>query len=134
MRRSLFVFVHLFFLAVAGCSKSSSELPDQLFRVKIIDEVCGNAVVQIQDTAFFAYGVNGYVKADATYEHVFTTRFTCSDLAKMQTLTADKSGLVVTVKRISEAIPEPGCVTCTATLPNAPAAFHLVALTADWRN
>lgn len=132
MRSSIVVVVSFFLLAVAGCSKSSSALPDQLFRVKIIDEVCGNAVVQIQDTAFFSYGVNGYVKADSAYDHVFTTRFACSDLAKMQTLTANKSGLVVTVKHISEVIPEPDCITCLATLPNAPAAFHLVALTLDW--
>lgn len=128
------MFVSLVLLTAAGCSKSASELPDQPFRVKIIDEICGNAVVQIQDTAFFSYGVNGYVKADSVYDHVFTTRFSCYDLAKMQTLTANKSGLVVKVKRISKAIPEPDCVTCAATLPNAPAVFHLVVLTADWSN
>lgn len=128
------MLVSLILLAAAGCSKSTSELPDQPLRVKIIDELCGNAVVQIQDSAFFSYGVNGYVKADSAYDHVFTTRFSCYDLAKIQTLTANKSGMVVKVKLISEPIPEPDCVTCAATLPNAPSVFHLVALTADRSN
>lgn len=128
------MLISLVLLTAAGCSKFASELPDQPFRVKIIDELCGNAVVQIQDPAFFAYGVNGYVKADSTYDHVFTTRLACYDLAKMQTLTANNSGLVVKIKLIREAIPEPDCVTCAATLPNAPAVFHLVAFTADWHN
>lgn len=130
------VLLSLTLLAGVGCRKSVSdpELPDQAFRVKIIDELCGNAVVQIQDTAFFALGVDGYVKADTVYHHVFTTRFSCSDLAKMQTLIANKSGLVVKVKLIKEAIPEPNCATCMAILPNAPAMYHLVALTTDWSN
>jgi len=129
--------VILFCLALAagmGCEKTNSGLPDQSFRIKIIDEICGSAVVQIQDAAFYEYGVNGYVKSDSTYDHVFTTRFSCSDLAKMQTLTADKSGLVVKVKLIKEAQPEPDCVTCAAVVPNAPNRFHLVAFTADWSN
>lgn len=124
------VLLSLTLLAGVGCRKSVSdpELPDQAFRVKIIDELCGNAVVQIQDTAFFALGVDGYVKADTVYHHVFTTRFSCEDISKMQTLTADKSGMVIRVRLIREAKPEPGCVTCAATLSNAPPAFHLLTL------
>ncbi len=132
MKRTMVILFCLVLAVGTGCQKTNTELPDQSFRIKIIDEICGSAVVQIQDTAFYEYGVNGYVKADSTYDHVFTTRFSCSDMAKMQTLTADRSGLVVRVKLIKEAQPEPDCVTCAAVVPNAPNRFHLVAFTVDW--
>lgn len=119
-------------LAASSCSKS--EISEKVFRVKIIDEVCTNAVVQIQDPALYQYGVNGYVNADSTYDHVFTTRFSCADMAKMQTYTADKKGLMVKIRLIEQQISEPGCSTCAATVPGAPAAFRWVALTEDWSN
>lgn len=132
MKSKLFIVVLSFLLAGSGCDKSTAELENKTFQVKIINEICGNAVVQIQDSALYQYGVNGYVKADSTYDHVFATRFSCADMEKMQTLTADKSGLVVKVKLIKEAPQEPACIRCAATLANPPAVFHLTAFTTDW--
>ncbi len=119
-----------FLLAAGGCTKS--EISEKVFRVKIIDEICSSAVVQIQDPALYQYGVNGYVRADSTFDHVFTTRFSCADMAKMQTLTADKKGLVIKIRLIENQISEPGCSTCAATIPGAPSAFQWVVLTEDW--
>jgi len=119
-------------LVASSCSKS--EISEKVFRVKIIDEVCSNAVVQIQDPALYQYGVNGYVNADSTYDHVFTTRFSCADMAKMQTYTANKKGLVIKIRLIDNMISEPACSTCAATVPGAPAAFQWVTLTEDWSN
>lgn len=121
-----------FLLAAGGCTKSGTA--EKGFRVKIIDEVCSNAVVQIQEPALYQYGVNGYVNADSTYDHVFTTRFSCADMAKMQTLTPNKKGLVIRIRLIETQISEPACSTCAATVPGAPAAFQWVALTEDWSN
>lgn len=122
----------LLLLAAGGCTKS--EITEKVFRVKIIDEICSNAVVQIQDPALYQYGVNGYVNAGTMYDHVFTTRFSCADMAKMQTLTADKKGLVIKIRLIENQISEPACSTCAATVPGAPSAFQWVALTEDWSN
>ena len=119
-------------LIASSCSKS--EISEKVFRVKIIDEVCSNAVVQIQDPALYQYGVNGFVSRDTTYDHVFTTRFSCADMAKMQTLTADKKGLVIKIRLIENMISEPACSTCAATVPGAPFAFQWVVLTEDWSN
>ena len=42
-------------LGFSACDKSSSELQDQCFEVKILNEICGNAVVQILDPKLFDY-------------------------------------------------------------------------------
>lgn len=132
MKNKYWLVILSLVLASGSCTKA--DISEKVFRVKIIDEVCGNAVVQIQDPALYQYGVNGYVNADATYDHVFTTRFSCADMAKIQTLTADKRGLVVKISLINNQISEPGCSTCAATIPGAPSAFQWVALTEDWSN
>ncbi len=117
-----------------GCDKTEKELTNTPFRVTIISEVCGNAIVQIRDSAFYQYGANGYVKAGITYDHVFTTSFSCADLAKMQTLTADKTGLVIKVTLTPQSVIEPQCIRCAATVPDAPGLFQNIALTSDWSN
>lgn len=132
MKNKFWAVVLLFLLAASSCNKS--EVTEKVFRVKIIDEICSNAVVQIQDPALYQYGVNGYVSADSTYDHVFTTRFSCADMAKMQTYTADKKGLVIKIRLMDKQLSEPGCSTCAATVPGAPAAFQWVTLTEDWSN
>ncbi|HEY1019601.1 MAG TPA: hypothetical protein VGE25_11410 [Sediminibacterium sp.] len=132
MKNNFWVVLLSFLLAASSCSKS--EISEKVFRVKILDEVCSNAVVQIQDPALYQYGVNGYVNSDSTYDHVFSTRFSCADMAKMQTLTADKKGLVIKIRLIEKQISEPACSTCAATVPGAPSAFQWVALTEDWSN
>jgi len=132
MKNKCWVVMLLLLLATGGCTKS--EITEKVFRVKIIDEICSNAVVQIQDPALYQYGVNGYVNAGTMYDHVFTTRFSCADMAKMQTLTADKKGLVIKIRLIENQISEPACSTCAATVPGAPSAFQWVALTEDWSN
>lgn len=132
MKNKFLVVMLLCLLAASGCTKS--DISEKVFRVKIIDEICSNAVVQIQDPALYQYGVNGYANADSTYDHVFTTRFSCADMAKMQTLTADKKGLVIKIRLIENQISEPACSTCAATIPGAPSAFQWIALTEDWSN
>lgn len=132
MKNKFWVGILFVLLAGSGCAKSA--VAEKIFRVKIINEVCSNAVVQIQDPALYQYGVNGYVTADSTYDHVFTTRFSCADMAKMQTLTPNKKGLVIRIRLIETQIIEPACSTCAATVPGAPAAFQWIALTEDWSN
>lgn len=134
MKNIFFAVALLFLLAATGCDKSESELTTQEFRVKIIDEVCSNAVLQIQDSVLYQYGTNGFVKNGVTYDHVFTTRFTCADMAQMQTYTADKTGMVVKIRLLKTENAEPNCTTCAAIVPNAPSVFHWVALSRNWSN
>ncbi|HCL05251.1 MAG TPA: hypothetical protein DHW64_04480 [Chitinophagaceae bacterium] len=108
-------------LILSGCDKTEEELLQQCFKVKILDEVCGTAVVQIQDEAYFKYGVNGYQLDGVTYDHVFSTELSCADLTKFQTLAASLRGLVVDVKMLKQMEYDPACTRCAAIVPNAPA-------------
>ncbi|MEN9550049.1 MAG: hypothetical protein RIR12_2640 [Bacteroidota bacterium] len=112
--------------AFTGCTKNESDLPTACVSVKLIKEVCGDAILQIQDSKYYNLGVDGFALEGKIYDHVFTTRFTCKSLAAMpQTLTTDRSGLVFTVTLLKE--PEAvdsTCATCLATLSNAPNKFY----------
>lgn len=107
-------------LILSGCEKTEEELLQQCFKVKILDEICGTAVVQIQDEAYFTYGVNGYQLDGVTYNHVFSTELSCADLTKFKTLAASLRGLVVDVKMLKQMEYDPACTRCAAIVPNAP--------------
>lgn len=108
-------------LILTGCEKTEEELLQQCFKVKILDEVCGTAVMQIQDEAYYKYGVNGYQLDGVTYDHVFSTELSCADLSKFQTLAPSLRGLVVNIKILKQKEYDPACVRCAAIVPNAPA-------------
>ena len=134
MKKTLaIVLISIGFIGIS-CEKTEVAYITTPFKVKIIGEICGNAVVQIQDTAFYQYGMDGFTKDGVSYNHVFTTQFSCSDLEKLQTLTANKTGLVVKVQLLNSAKSEPNCVKCEAAVPNAPSLFQHIALTKDWSN
>lgn len=109
-------------LILTGCEKTEEEEEElqECFKVKILDEVCGTAVVQIQDEAYFKYGVNGYQPDGVTYDHVFSTELSCADLSRFKTFAASLRGLVVDVKMLKQMEYDPACVRCDAIVPNAP--------------
>ena len=54
-------FITLLLLVSLGlwsCDKSSDELKDECLEVKILNEICGNAVVQILGPKLYEYGEN----------------------------------------------------------------------------
>ncbi|MEN9550055.1 MAG: hypothetical protein RIR12_2646 [Bacteroidota bacterium] len=125
--KKLLLILGIGIITLAACTKDETDLPTACVSVKLIKEVCGDAILQIQDSKYYNLGVDGFALEGKIYDHVFTTRFTCQSLAAMpQTLTADRSGLVFNVKLLKE--PETAdstCVTCLATLSNAPSKFYI---------
>jgi hypothetical protein len=118
-------------LGFSACDKSSSELQDQCFEVKILNEICGNAVVQILDPKLFDYGENGYQLDGISYNHVFTTRFSCADMSKMSASASSLKGLQIKVKATDRHEDDPYCTRCAATISNAPHKFVLLKIAAD---
>ena len=118
-------------LGFSACDKSSSELQDQCFEVKILNEICGNAVVQILDPKLFDYGENGYQLDGISYNHVFTTRFSCADMSKMSASASSLKGLQIKVKATDRHVDDPYCTRCAATISNAPHKFVLLKIAAD---
>lgn len=108
-------------LVFSSCEKTEEELLQQCFTIKILDEVCGTAVVQILDEDYYKYGVNGYQLDGVTYDHVFSTELSCADLTKFHTLAPSLRGLVVDVKMLKQMEYDPACTRCAAIVPNAPA-------------
>jgi hypothetical protein len=125
---TLLLLAAVFFIA---CDKSTNEIKDQCFEVKILNEICGNAVVQIVDEKFYEFGENGYQLDGVTYDHVFTTTFSCADLTKINTLASSLRGLQLKVKLTDKHEDDPYCTRCAATIANAPQKFALLKMTND---
>ena len=114
-----------------SCDKSSDELKDECLEVKILDEICGNAVVQILDPKLYEYGENGYQLDGVTYDHVFATRFSCADMSKLYATSSSLKGVQVKVKATETHEDDPNCTRCAATIANAPQKFVLLKVVAD---
>ncbi len=117
--RTSFIALFLIGLLQLSCTKKD-DLNNATFKVKIIKEVCNDSIVQLIDTSYKQYTENGFAFEGQNYNHVFFTRFSCADRTKMQTLTSDLTGLVITVKLINQAKSEPDCGTCAATVSSRP--------------
>ena len=108
-----------------SCTKDDN-LTNTTFRVKIIREVCNDAIVQLVDKQSSAIAENGFPFEGKTYDNVFFTTFSCADRAKMQTLTSDLTGLVITVKLLSAPKEDPNCARCLATVNSRPAKSNFI--------
>ena len=118
-------------LVFSACDKSSSDLKDQCVDVKILNEICGNAVVQILDPKLYEYGENGYELDGVIYDHVFATRFSCTDMSKMNAISSSLKGLQVKVKVTDRHEDDAYCTRCAATIANAPQKFTLLKVVTD---
>lgn len=117
--------------ALLSCDKSSDELKDQCFEVKILNEICGNAVVQILDQELYTHGENGYKLDDSNYDHVISTRFSCADMSKLYASSSSLKGLRIKVKVTDRHEDDAYCTRCAATIANAPQKFVLLKVTND---
>lgn len=130
---------NLFFIVLASfcsfsfsaCEKNPKDLTNKCFTIKILDEICGNAVVQIVNEEFYALGVNGYQSGGVTYNHVFTTIFSCADLSKMSSSATSLRGLQLKVKITDKHEDDPYCTRCAATIANAPQKLLLLKVSND---
>lgn len=123
--RTSFIALCILGLLQLSCTKKD-DLTTATFQVKIIKEVCNDAIVQLIDTSYKQYTENGFAFEGKTYDHVFFTRFSCKDRTKMQTLTSDLTGLVVTVKLLKAPKEEPNCGSCRATVSSRPAKSQFI--------
>ncbi len=72
MKKNLIV---LFLLGLFSCD----ERPDEAcVRVKLINQLCGQANVQILDENYYRYGQSWQDGAGQQYEHIFATLLPCS--------------------------------------------------------
>lgn len=131
MKRYVLASLLISSLLFSGCEKKDEQLLEKCVQVKILDELCGTAVMQILDEDYFRFGVDGYQKDGVTYDHVFSTELSCADITKFQTLAASLKGLVVNVKMLKQAQYDPACTKCAAVVPNAPAKWIPVAFTGN---
>jgi len=106
----------------AACEKTEATNPEGCVQVRILDQVCNSAVLQITDPAYYNLGVNGYQKDGITYDHVFTTIFSCQALSNNNMRpnmgVADKPFYVQILEQPEAG--DPNCGSCAAIVSNAP--------------
>ncbi len=109
MKAYYFLFIALLFNAFS-CSETKSVVPtNQCFEVSLVTDICGQAVLRIENPAFFKFGEtwNGY-------ENVFYTRFDCSvDEVKYKKLKQEPFFVQI---RQAPANPNVQCARCAAAL------------------
>ena len=117
----VYIFLILSILVTTfGCNESNSVLPsDQCFEVSYITGICGQAVLKIENPAFFELGEtwNGN-------ENVFYTVFDCSvDESEL-----DQSNFFV---RIKQDTVDTNCIRCLATIDYQGSKQYLVDIVDD---
>ncbi|TAG12170.1 MAG: hypothetical protein EAZ35_10885 [Sphingobacteriia bacterium] len=134
MNYRILLLTLIIFVFASSCEKTEPESQSNTFKVKILSEICNTAIVQILDSNYYHLGVSGYTSTGIKFDHVFNTKFTCEDMQKMQTLTASRAGLVVSIKTVKEPKLEPGCVLCEALTSFQGAPFIPIELLRNWSN
>jgi hypothetical protein len=83
--RTSFIALFLLGLLQLSCTKKD-DLNTATFQVKIIKEVCNDAIVQLTDTSYKQYAENGFAFEGQNYDHVFFTRFSCVEYTNLNLL------------------------------------------------
>ena len=104
----------------ASCDKNCDCIDDQdTFRVKVINHICADAVLQILDEDYYHLAQDEFVAGEEVLTHVFFTSFRCSDLDGFQTLSDPITiGKIFTVKLGSSDLGD--CAVCEATVAYRP--------------
>lgn len=72
-------------MLIVGCNKQT--VSGECVNFKIISTICGHAVLQIQDAAYFEKGEDGYIGPNnKVFDHVFYTEFSCRDQERLNKL------------------------------------------------
>ena len=88
-------------------------------RLKLLASTCAHHVVQIQDSAFYDWGINWTNSQGTSYEHVFTVQNHCEFVRA-----GIRAGEEFTARVVRNAQGD-GCVTCLAYLETPPLAHSL---------
>jgi hypothetical protein len=123
--KKLFLFL-MIGLSVWSCEEE--DLPaNNCIQVKLIMEVCGNAILQVVDPAYYDIAEDSWQKSNGDIlTHVFSTNLAC------QPTPYPADGSVFNIK-VESQMPQTfaACGVCQALLPESPETFHWVSIQTD---
>ena len=124
MRLFLFILV-LLWCSGSGCHKAE-EGPLGCIKVRIVGHICAEAVFQLLDSSYFHLGENGWKQGDQTYDHVFHSFLTCTDIEYLSKLAAPSViGKELFVGLLDNNV-DRDCIVCEATFAHPPATRQIV--------
>lgn len=107
-------------IQIQSCEKSSATPESSCFRAKLIGQICGEAIFQILDPAFYDLGEKGWINLDKNYDNEFHSFLTCTDMTYLGQIAAPSVvGLEVSLELMKENT-DSNCAVCKATFANAP--------------
>lgn len=112
----LWIGLGLLSLGLWSCeSEKESPLVGGCIEARLIDYICGEAVIQILSPAFTNLGEDGWTDwQGSAYDHVFFTYIDCED---QEMLPTDGSSFYIT---LTEEPASQQCIQCDATLASRP--------------
>jgi hypothetical protein len=122
--KKLFLFL-MIGLSVWSCEEE--DLPaNNCIQVKLIMEVCGNAILQVVDPAYYDIAEDSWQKSNGdVLTHVFSTNLAC------QPTPYPTDGSIFFIKLESQ-MPQTFClINCQALLAESPETFHWVSIQTD---
>lgn len=123
MRLHLYIMVLLY--SGFGCQKTEGE-PVDCIKVRIVGHICAEAVFQVLDSSYFHLGEKGWKQGDQTYDHVFHSFLTCTDIEYLSKLAAPSvvgRELFVSLLDKNE---DRNCIVCEATFSHPPSTRQVV--------
>lgn len=118
MRNMLIAILAFGFLQIS-CNKED-DIETATFRVKIIKEICNDAIVQLVDIKSKKIAEDDFNFEGQNLDNVFFTTFSCLDRARIQTQSNNLSGTVITIRLLNQPKEDPNCARCLATLATRP--------------
>ena len=116
----------LLILGIWSCEKENLPLDESCIQVKVIDDVCGHAIMQIISPEFVSLGEDNWTDYDGNiYDGVFSTFLDCEDLEKMV-----GKGDVFYV-RLADEPRSQNCVVCLAIPAKMPETFYNIQIAED---
>lgn len=108
-----------------GCHKTGEE-PVACIKVRIVGQICAEAVFQLMDSSYFHLGENGWKQGDQTFDHVFHSFLTCTDIDYLSKLAAPSVIGRELYVGFLEKNEDRNCIVCEATFSHPPATRQMV--------
>ena len=97
--------------------------PQNCIEVRLVAELCGQAVLQLVNDVHFGLGENGWEWNEVVYNNVFSTDLSCEMMENMP-----RDGSSFTIRLVEDQ--DPGnCAVCLALFSGRPDSFHYVEMT-----
>jgi hypothetical protein len=118
--KKILLFTCLIF-AIWSCEEDTTP-QSECIQVRLVDEICGNAILQIVDPDFNSLGQATWQDSNGqSWSNVFSTTLTC---VIDQVPTGGTSFFINIEAELPQGYQD--CVTCLANFSNAPEVFHYV--------